>query len=114
VNVTAPANLTASLSGLITDLCQTNSGSITVNAAGGVVNGVTPGATTPAGSGNGYDVTWTVTSPFLNGFAGPSNINPATSPQLITTDPGTKVFTQMSGNTQFNFVVTDDNGCVVQ
>jgi hypothetical protein len=104
VNVTAPADLTASLSAMVTDLCQTNSGSITVNIAGGVKTG-------SLGAGAGYDITWTAGT-YVNGFPGPGAGSPAGT--ALANTSGTQVYTGLSGNTTYTFVVTDDNGCVVQ
>ena len=106
VNITAPADLTASLSTMVSDLCQTNSGSITVNITGGVKTG-------SLGAGAGYDITWTAPSgSFTNGFAGPAAGSPAGT--ALANTSGTQVYTGLSGNATYNFVVTDDNGCIVQ
>lgn len=106
VVVTAPADLTASLSTMVDDKCQLNAGSITVNVVGGVVNTVTPGATTSNGVGAGYDITWTASG------TGPGAGSPAGTALANTT--GTQVYSGLSGNSTYTFVVTDDNGCIVQ
>jgi hypothetical protein len=84
-----------------------------VTASGGVINGTTSGATSALGAGNGYDVTWTAGT-YTNGFAGPGTGTPAGTALNIATSGGTQSYTGLSGNTTYTFVVTDDNGCVVQ
>lgn len=100
------ANLSAALPADLTDFCQTDAGKITVNITGGVKTG-------SLGAGAGYDITWTApVGSFTNGFTGPAGGTP-TGAALANTS-GTQLYSGLSGNVTYIFVVTDDNGCVVQ
>lgn len=94
VRVTAPANLVAGTC-MTADLCQTNSAQVQVSAAGGVA---------------GYGVTWTAVAnaPFVGTPGG----TPAS--QTIASSGGAALFTGMTGNSTYHFVVTDTNNCIVQ
>ncbi len=109
VNVTAPPDLIAGTC-MTADLCQTNSAQVQVSAAGGV------------SSVSGYDVAWSsvANSPFAGppaaGLGGPSapGTNPSPYLNAIATSGGAILVTGLSGNSTYSFVVTDDNGCIVQ
>lgn len=101
VNVTAPPDLIAGTC-MTADLCQTNSAQIQVSAAGGVP---------------GYDVAWSsvANSPFAGPPAagtGPGSV-PSPLSNAITASGGAVLITGLSGNSTYSFVVTDENGCVV-
>lgn len=111
VNVTAPPDLIAGTC-MTADLCQTNNAQVQVSAAGGAIGGATPG----------YNVAWSsvANSPFAGppaaGLGGPTapGTNPSPYVNAIATSGGAILVTGLSGNSTYSFVVTDDNGCIVQ
>lgn len=104
-SVTAPTSLLAGTC-MTADLCQTNNAQVQVSAAGGV------------SSVSGYDVAWSVSTTTLVSpvvpATGLSGGNPSPALNAITSSGGAVLITGLSGNTSYHFVVTDDNGCVVQ
>lgn len=101
VSMTAPTSLVAGTCKLADDLCQLNAGSVQVQALGGV---------SPAA------VTWTASAvaPFTGTPGGSPAGTPGQSISTVGPTPGSVTYTGMSGNSNYNFVVTDANGCVVQ
>lgn len=94
VVVTAPANLTASISQTATDLCQLNNGTATVTVGGGVANYTFA------------TVSSTANAPFTG--------TPATPVIATATNAGpTNVATGLSGNSTYVFSITDANGCTL-
>lgn len=94
VNVTAPANLTASVSQTLGDLCQVNGGSATVTISGGVANYTFATVSSAA------------VAPFTGTPATPVIATP-TSSALTNTATG------LSGNSAYTFSITDANGCAL-
>jgi hypothetical protein len=99
VTITAPPAIVAGTCTNANDNCQVNAGEIKVDASGGT--GV-------------LNVTWTavVNAP----FTGPATGTPAGTAQAVPNTPGVGgsiTYSGLSGNTTYNFVVTDANGCKV-
>lgn len=84
--VTEPTALVSVLSDKSDDFCQLNAGQVKLTVSGGVPS---------------YNITWT-----------PTHGSPV-SPQTISSDGGFLVVDGLHGNTTYNFIVTDNNGCHV-
>jgi len=95
VTLTEPTPLVAGSCNFVQDLCQLGSGEIRIEASGGVAP---------------YSVSWSATPVAPNTTAGDLD---QPSPQTINTSGGFILFTGADGNNQYNFIVTDDNGCQV-
>jgi len=96
VELTEPTPLAAGSCNYIQDLCQLGDGEIKIEASGGVAP---------------YDVAWSATPVAPNTTAGALD---QASSQTITTSGGSITFTGAEGNNQYNFIVTDANGCQIQ
>jgi len=99
VTVVAPPAIVAGTCDQTNDLCQVSLGQIKVAASGGT--GV-------------LNITWT--SMLIPPFTGPATGTPAGSAQPVPNTPGVGgfiIYSGLSGNTTYNFVVTDANGCHV-
>lgn len=97
VTITAPPAIVAGTCTNANDGCQVNAGEIKVDASGGT--GI-------------LNVTWTAV--LIPPFAGPATGTPAGTAQPVPGTPGlggSITYTNLSGNTTYNFVVTDANGC---
>lgn len=96
VTLAFPPAIVAGTCLLVEDGCQVNAGSIKIDASGGT------GALSLSWSG-------TANLPFL----GPPAPGSPASPQSIGTGPvgGSVTVTGLSGNSTYNFIVTDANGC---
>lgn len=95
VTLTEPTPLVAGSCNYVQDLCQLGAGEIKIEVSGGV---------TP------YDIAWTVTPVAPNTTAGDLDQD---SPQRIETSGSSTTFTGADGNNQYNFTVTDGNGCQI-
>ncbi len=95
VTLTEPTPLVAGSCNYIQDLCQLGSGEIKIEASGGIAP---------------YNVSWSANPITPNTTAGDLD---QSSPQVISTAGGFILFTGADGNNQYNFIVTDDNGCQV-
>ncbi len=95
ITLTEPAPLLAGSCNYVQDLCQLGMGEIKIEASGGVAP---------------YSVSWTAVAVGPNTTAG--DLNEA-SPQTIAADGGSVTFTGADGNNQYNFIVTDANGCQI-
>ena len=89
--ITQPTMLVAGTCTAANDLCQLNAGQIKVNASGSVAP---------------YNVTWIATT----GTACQGTPSGAT-PQVITTSGGSVIYSGVTGNCTYDFVVQDANGC---
>jgi hypothetical protein len=93
VTLVAPPAIVAGTCTQVDDECQVNGGSITVDASGGTGT---------------LNVTWmaTANSPFTG--------TPGGSPAGNVNTPVPANYTGLSGNSTYNFKVTDANGCMAQ
>jgi large repetitive protein len=91
--VSAPTPITAGTCSATNDLCQLNAGQIKIEAAGGTGT---------------LNVTWTA-SPIAP-FTGTPTGMPSGSAQPIPA-AGFIIYSGLSGNSTYNFVLTDANGC---
>lgn len=96
VELTEPTPLAAGSCNYIQDLCQLGDGEIRIETSGGVAP---------------YNVAWSATPVAPNTTAGALD---QPSPQTISTSGGAVTFTGAEGNNQYNFIVTDANGCQIQ
>ena len=97
VNVVAPPAIIAGTCTNAQDNCQVSAGEIKVEASGGTGT---------------LNVTWTAT--LIPPFSGPATGTPPGTPQPIPASPlNFIIYSGLSGNTTYNFVVTDANGCKV-
>jgi large repetitive protein len=91
--VSAPTPITAGTCSAENDLCQLNAGQIKIEAAGGTGT---------------LNVTWTATP--IAPFTGTPTGMPSGSAQPIPAT-GFIIYSGLSGNSTYNFVLTDANGC---
>lgn len=95
VTLTEPVPLVAGSCNYVQDLCQLGTGEIRIEVAGGV---------------GPYNVSWSAIPVAPNTTAGDLD---QSSPQVISTSGGFILFSGADGNNQYNFIVTDNNGCQI-
>ena len=88
--ITQPTMLVAGTCTAANDLCQLNTGQIKVNASGSVAP---------------YNVTWTAVGTACQGTP------IGTTAQVITTSGGNVIYSGVTGNCTYDFIVQDANGC---
>ncbi len=97
VTITEPPAIVAGTCTNANDKCQVNAGEIKVTASGGT--GL-------------LNITWTAV--LVPPFTGPITGTPAGTAQPVPGTPGPGgfiIYSMLSGNTTYSFVVTDANGC---